>query len=257
MRCVAFLSCGRGSLGSGLPRAALMVSYLVLTACTSAPKPIAHAVAPQSPSKDKGQKADATTQPGPSEAHAAALEQLTVAAMGSRSDREKTISVPLPDRGSWRRVRFLGVKSLVGWRYGTEHHGVVGAFVMDVKNHTPERCHEAFEAWAKPWLEVFDVRFEIGKPVGFVWRNTIKPSEPPEVLSAVTLHASTSSLMAQESYHATYAIYPAWPDKCLVIGMATAARGEDERARKARDRFAKDVFSSVELTSETPPTKAY
>lgn len=240
-----------------LSRAGVVACGLWLSACTSAPKPIAHAVAPHSPGKDKGGKTTATTPPGPSEAHAAALEQLAAATLGTRVDREKTIKLPLPDQASWRRVRFLGVKSLVGWRYGTEHHGVVGAFVMDVKDRTPETCNEAFEAWAKPWLEVFDVRFEIGKPVGFVWKNTLKPTEPPEVLSAVTLHASTSSLMAQESYHATYAIYPAWPDKCLVVGMATAARGEEERAKKARDRFASDVFSGLVLTSETPPTKVY
>ena len=245
MRCVAFLSSLLRCLPCGLA-----------LACTAAPKPIAHAVAPKSPNKDPG-KQTTNVNPGPSEAHAAALEQLVVAPMGSRPDRQKTIKVPLPDFSTWRRVRFLGVKSLAGWRYGTEHHAVVGAFVMDVKNRTPETCNAAFEEWAKPWLEVFDVRFEIGKPVGFVWKNTLKPNEPPEILSAVTLHASTASMLTAESYHATYAIYPAWPDKCLVVGMATAARGEDERAIKARDRFAKDVFSALELTSDVPPTKAY
>lgn len=213
-------------------------------------------MAPKSPNKDPG-KQTASANPGPSEAHAAALEQLLVAPIGSRADRQKSIKVPLPDFSTWRRVRFLGVKSLAGWRYGTEHHAVVGAFVIDVKNRTPESCNEAFEAWAKPWLEVFDVRYEIGKPVGFAWKNTLKPNAPPEILSAVTLHASTASVLAQESYHATYAVYPAWPDKCLVVGMATGARGEDKRAMRARDRFAQDVFSGIELTSDEAPTKSY
>lgn len=239
-------------------RAAALFSLLhcgLLLACTSAPKPILHPVSPRSPGKDSGAASQRTS--SESEEHAAALEQLVVAPFGTRLDRQRTIKLPLPDTPSWRRVRFLGIKSLAGFRYGVNHHAVAGAFVVDVKNRTPESCQEVFESWAKPWLEVFDVRFEIGKPVGFTWRNTLKPTDPPEVLSAVTLHASTTALMAQESYYATYAIYPAWPDKCLVVGMATAARGEEGRAQKARDRFASEVFSKLELISATPPAKAF
>lgn len=228
---------------------------LGVVACTATPKPIQHAVAPRSPSRDSGGASKKND--GEADAHAAALEQLTIAPFGSRTDRQKSVKLPLPDMKSWRRVRFLGIKSLVGFRYGTEHHAVAGAFVMDVKNRTPESCQQAFEDWTKPWLETFEVSFEIGKPVGFTWKNNLKPNEPTEVLSAVTLHASTTSVLAHESYQATYAIYPAWPDKCLVVGMATAARGEEERAKKARDRFAQEVFSKLELTSETAPTKAY
>jgi len=228
---------------------------LLLLACTSAPSAIQHPVAPRSPAKDTAAAAPQAS--SEAEAHAAALEQLAVAAYALRTDRQQSIKLPLADPRSWRRVRFLGIKSLVGYRYGKDHHAVAGAFILTVKDRTPETCQTAFENWAKPWLEVFDVRIEMGKPVGFTWRNTLKPTEPPEVLSAVTLQASTSSLMAQEKYQATYAIYPAWPDKCLVVGMAVASRGEEARARKARDRFAEEVFSKLEVTSPTAPTKEY
>lgn len=231
------------------------LSFFASTGCTTTPKPIQHAVAPRSPARDPGKSS--TTRESPPDAHAAALEQLAIAPFEARTDRQKSVRILLPDMSSWRRVRFLGIKSLVGFRYGIDHHAVAGAFVMDVKDRTPATCQQAFERWAKPWLETFEVEYQFDKPVGFTWRNTLRPNDPPEILSAVTLSARTTSVLAHDSYHATYAIYPAWPDKCLVVGMATVARGEDERAKKARDRFAQEVFSKLELTSEAAPTKSY
>ena len=228
----------------------------LLVACTGAPKPIARPVAPQSPPHDAG-KQSSDPHPAPSEAHAAALEQLLVAPVGLRADRQKSINVALPDQPSWRRVRFLGVKSLVGFRYGTEHHAVAGAFILDVKNRTPETCNAAFEDWIKPWLDLFDVRYDVQKPVGFTWKNSLRPNDAPSSMAAVTVKASTASMLSTETYFATYAIYPAWPDKCLVVGMASTARGEDDRAQKARDRFAADTFGKLEILTEIPPTKSY
>lgn len=226
----------------------------VTTACTATPKPIEHAVAPHSPPRTTAQTEGTAA---PLEQHAAALEQLVVAPLGTRVDRQKSVKVALPDTPAWRRVRFLGVKSLVGFRYGIDHHAVVGAFVLDVKNRTAESCQRAFEEWAKPWLETFEVSTKRGAPVPFVWKNPMHPDAPPEVMSAVTLEASTASMLSHETYHAAYAIYPAWPDKCLVAGFAAPANGEDERAKKARDRYAKEALPKLEITAPEAPTKSF
>lgn len=222
--------------------------------CTAAPKPIEHAVAPRSPST-LTHKSDEP--PRPADEHAAALEQLTLAELGTRFDKQKSIGVALPDSKSWRRVRFLGMKSLVGFRYGVDHHAVIGAFVLNVPNRTIDSCHKAFKEWAEPALSAFEVRYELEAPVGFTWRNTLRPTEPVEVMSAVTLRASVSSVLINESYHAAYAIYPAWPDKCLVVGIGVPDQGEGARAKKARDRFAQEAFSQLEIASESAPTKEY
>ena len=78
-------------------------------------------VAPAPPPKDDGQP----SQGGNGGAqHAAALEQLRSSGLGWRSDRQNSVRIQLPDAEHWTRVRFWGVKSLVGFRYGKEHHEI-------------------------------------------------------------------------------------------------------------------------------------
>lgn len=228
---------------------------LSLLACTNTPKPIEHPVAPRSPATNRDKRA-ASERPA-ADAHAAALEQLAVAEVGTRKDRQQSIRVPLPDSKSWRRVRFMGVKSLVGFRYGTEHHAVVGALSMELKGRTAESCQKHFEDWAKPWLETFEVSYEYDQPIGFSWRHSLHPEQPATIMSAMTVRGKVSSMLLNESYHAAYAIFPAWPDRCLVIGFAVADTGETERAKKARDRFAREVLPQLEILSAEAPSKTF
>jgi len=40
------------------------------------------------------------------------------------------VRVGLPDADHWMRVKFWGVKSLVGFRYGKDHHAIVAGFIV-------------------------------------------------------------------------------------------------------------------------------
>src|SRR5262245_22302774 len=78
------------------------------------------------PPKDDGRAAQGGVGGGE---HSAALEQLKVASMQWRLDKQNSMRIPLPDADRWTRVKFWGIPSLVGFRYGKDHHAIVGAFV--------------------------------------------------------------------------------------------------------------------------------
>src|SRR5262245_48579426 len=102
-----------------------------LAACSTAAAatPPSRPVAPSPPPKDDGNAAQGG---GGGDVHSAALEQLKVGAVAPRSDKQNSIAVPLPDAEHWTRVRFLTLPSLVGFRYGKDHHAIVAAFVTHV-----------------------------------------------------------------------------------------------------------------------------
>src|SRR5882672_10236334 len=127
MRSVATI----GTIGTlaTLALPALAAAPLICSGCSAAPPAHPQLVAPAPPPKDDGKPAEGGEGGA---AHAAALEQLKIAPLGARADRQESLRVPLPDGGSWTRIKFWGMKSLVGFRYGKDHHSFVGGFVVHV-----------------------------------------------------------------------------------------------------------------------------
>ncbi len=198
-------------------------------------------VMPAPPPKDDGepsQGGNGGTQ------HAAALEQLHVAKLGWRSDRQNSVKIELPDAEHWTRVKFWGVKSLVGFRYGKEHHAIVGGFILHVDDSDQGACAKQFEQWAQPYIDSFEVQLEHDAPVAVPWNGKILDIDP--------LVASTATLGSKEQYVAGYATYPAWPGACLVLGVAVPSRDELERAKAVRDRFVAEILPTVKVSKDEP-----
>jgi hypothetical protein len=219
-------------------------------ACASAAPPShpqpALPVAPAPPPKDDGKPAQGG-QGG--QEHAAALEQLKAAHLDWRVDRQNSVRVLLPDAGTWLRVKFWGVQSLVGFRYGKDHHAIVGGFIVHVPDETvPGACGKAFEAWAQPYVDAFEVELEHEPPKAVPWNG--------KIVDIDALVATTATLGSHDQYAAAYATYPAWPGACLVLGIAIPARDELDRAKAVRDRFAEEVLPKVRV-SGTEPKEMY
>jgi hypothetical protein len=205
-------------------------------AAPSHPLPVTP-VAPAPPPKDDGKPAQGG-QGG--QEHAAALEQLKAARLDWRVDRQNSVRVLLPDAGTWLRVKFWGVQSLVGFRYGKDHHAIVGGFIVHVPDETvPGACGKAFEAWAQPYVDAFEVELEHEPPKAVPWNG--------KIVDIDSLVATTATLGSHDQYAATYATYPAWTGACLVLGIAIPSRDEIERAKAVRDRFAADVLPKVRV----------
>jgi hypothetical protein len=217
--------------------------------CASAPAAPAavQPVAAAPPPKDDGKPAQGG-QGG--QEHAAALEQLKTAGFDWRTDRQNSLRVLLPDAPTWLRVKFWGVKSLVGFRYGKDHHAIVAGFVIHVPDENVQgACGKAFEAWAQPYADAFEVEIVHDPPQAVPWNG--------KIVDIDSLIATTATLGAHDQYVASYATYPAWPGACLVLGIAIPARDELERAKAVRDRFAAEVLPKLRITAKQEPKEAY
>ncbi|MGO8995430.1 MAG: hypothetical protein ACLQVI_19130 [Polyangiaceae bacterium] len=208
----------------------------------------AHAVAAAPPPKDDGEPSKGGNG---GDSHSAALEQLKIGKIGRRVDRQTSVSIPLPDPEHWTRVKFWGVESLVGFRYGKEHHALVGAFVMHVDDNTaPGACIKSFEEWAMPMVEAFDVEVHHEAPIAVMWHR--------QVVDVDSVFAKTETALMRDAYAGTYAAYPVWGAKaCLIVGVAVPSREDDERAREVRDRFAREVLPRVEVLRKDEPPDRY
>lgn len=219
-------------------------------------------VAPAPPPKDDGKSAQGGAG---GESHSAALEQLKVAPIVSKADKQNAVLVPLPDADHWTRVRFLTIKSLVGFRYGKDHHAIFAGFITHVDdNNVQGACNKSFEQWAAPWIDAFEVELKHDPPVAFSWTSPSGPSDgrsTPKKISIVDVdpvHAKTATVLARESYEAAWAAYPAWGDKaCLVLGVAIPSRDDPQRAKEVRDRFLKEVFPKIAVTNHEEPKERY
>jgi hypothetical protein len=240
------------------PGAALMVTVtlaLASTACSAASTahspagpPLASAPLPPitaaPPPRDDGQ---ASQGGAGGQAHAAALEELrTARAAFFRSDRHNAVRISLPDAGHWTRVKFWGVKSLVGFRYGKDHHAIVAGFVLHVEDeNAPEACTKVFEEWAQPYVDSFEVAVEHDPPKAFPWNG--------KIVDVDSVVARTATLGDHDEYASVYATYPAWKHACLVVGIAIPARGELERAKAVRDRFTTEILPRIRVLATEEP----
>lgn len=255
---------GGGSTTAGLNGASAGLLLLIAScgagcstaaATTLPPRPIAAA----SPPKDDGSAAKAQDGEGGS-SHAAALEQLKVAPMAARTDKQGSMTILLPDAEHWRRVRFLTVKSLVGFRYGKEHHAIVGALVTHVDdNAVSGACAKSFETWSAPMIDAFEVDLRHDAPAAFSW-SPPAPPRTPRAISIVdidALTAKTATVLSRDTYEVAWAGYPAWPKACLIVGVAIPARDEGARAKDVRDRFVRDILPKVTVTTTVEPKESY
>lgn len=237
------------------PAHALVVVLLAFAAgCSSGTsKGSSLPIVAASPPKDDGKPAQGGS--GGVE-HAAALEELRVAATEMRPDRQNSIQIPLPDAEHWMRVKFWGIPTLVGFRYGQGHHAVVAGYVTHVDDNTaPGACTKSFEKWALPLIEAYDIEIQHEPPAAFNWQKT---PETTEVVAIESLFASAATLIEQSEQAVAYAAYPAWKGACLIVGVGVPARdGDVARAKAVRDRFAKDVLPYVQVTSAEEPPERY
>lgn len=227
------------------------------TASAATPPPV-KPVAAASPPKDDGKSAQGGSGGAP---HSAALEQLRVAPIVGKTDKQGSVVVPLPDAPHWTRVRFLTLKSLVGFRYGKDHHAIFAGFVTHVDdNNVQGACNKSFEQWAAPWVDAFEVELEHAPPIAFTW-SPPGPAKQPRKIAIVDVdpvHAKTATIFARESYEAAWAAYPAWGDTaCLVLGVAIPVRDDPQRAKEVRDRFLEEVFPKVTVTGAEEPKERF
>jgi hypothetical protein len=226
-----------------------LLCVLVVTGCSSATNMPRTTVVAASPPQDDGRSSEGG---GGGNEHAAALEELKIAPLGMRVDKQVSISIPLPDAAHWMRVKFWGVPTLVGFRYGQGHHAVVGGYITHVPdNAAPGACAASFEKWALPLVDAYDIVIHRSPPSAVPWHDG-------RIAEIESLDAKAATVVEQGSHAIAYGVYPAWPGACLVVGVAVPARdSERERAEQVRDRFIRDVLPHVEVIRGEEPADRY
>jgi hypothetical protein len=226
--------------------------FLVLLAagCSSPTPPAPPKVVAAQPPADDGRPSEGGS--GGDE-HASALEELKIAPLTMRIDKQAAVRVLLPDAGHWMRVKFWGVPTLFGFRYGQGHHAVVGGYITHVAdNMVPGACAQSFEKWALPLIDSFDIEVHRLKPDAVPWGDGGRIAEIERV------DAKAATLVEQGMQEIAYGVYPAWPGSCLVVGVAVPARdGDKQRAMDVRDRFVREILPKVEVIRTDEPKERY
>lgn len=219
----------------------IVLVFVGVSACASPPTaPVA------SPIPAGSSSAGVVDTRGPNGDHDSALGKLADAPWSARVDKRRTIALPLPDGPAWTHVKYWGVTTLAGYRYGDEHHVALAAFSFTPENGpaTVDGCAARFSAWGTAKAKQFDV--QVGEPriEKIAWPD---PAGKGATLEArvFVVDARRRSLLGTKRYAAAYAIYPAWTDACLAVGFAVPERDSPDLARVVRDRLVRDALPAL------------
>jgi hypothetical protein len=180
--------------------------------------------------------------------HVAALSRLLSEQWGWRNDKQDALHVPMPDWQNWRRIRYYGVPTFVGFRYGDDHHAVLALWVRPIEEGsepTPDACLASFEKWASPTARDFSVELDEGIVTRIPWAHG-------EVVIK-SVEAQINTLFSRKRYSAAYGAYRMWDDTCTIFGVAVPVRGAEELARAVRDRYVKEGFRGMDQRTEKTP----
>lgn len=210
-------------------------------------RPPAPVAGPVGPSAVAGSPSGSEAGPdlrGPKSDHPDALGRLLAAPWGGRTDKRRVLSLALPDAAQWTHVRYHGVTTLAGFRYGPDHHVALAVFAFEPKSKpaTLAGCVEKFQAWGEKRAKQFDIVVGDARVESVAW-----PPGAPKAGGAkvFVLDAERRSIFGNKRYAAAYAIYQAWDDACLGVGLAVPEEGAEVAARAVRDKLVRDTLPTL------------
>lgn len=223
----------------------LFLSLAAIAGCGGSAPPPAQKPPPPPPTPATVTRA----QPGgdAEDPHGAALTRLLEEPFGERRDRDNQLILTLPDHEKWKRVRYWGVEHFVGFRYGEDHHALVVVFVLDTKEERPssEDCIRHFEAWGRPKVKSYEVKFEPFKAhhARFLDRPLIE----------LSVDGSVNLGFSRTEFSAGWAALSYYPHACMISAVAVPWRTRPELAKKVRDRFLVEGFTHIQPLTATRP----
>ncbi len=182
--------------------------------------------------------------------HEAALLRQLHERWGYQEDRDGQLRVPLVDWRNYDRVRYWAFDHFVGFKYGDDYHVMNAVFIQDVPKDVPmdsQTCLERAEKWGYPQLKSFEVKLGEQHVTATRWRGQ------PIYVESVDGYVDFG--LARRRFSAAYAAYPAYPDACLVFGMAVPWRKHEELAKEVRDRWVKEGVPLIQPLTRTKPVR--
>ena len=179
---------------------------------------------------------------GPTSSHEDAIAHLLDAPWAGRVDRRRTVSLPLPDGAAWTHVKYFGITTLAGYRYGEDHHVALAIFSFAPPKGpaTVDGCAKQLWDWGEERAKLYDVAISDPRVEEIVW-----PPASATKAKLFVVDARRRSILGTKRYAAAYAIYPAWPEACLAVGFAIPEAGASDDARALRDRLVRDALPAL------------
>jgi hypothetical protein len=181
---------------------------------------------------------------GPKSEHPEAIAHLLDAPWSARIDRRRTVSLPLPDGAAWTHVKYWGVTTLAGYRYGDEHHVALAIFSFsppkDAKTATVDGCAKRLHDWGMEKATNYDVEISDPRIEEITW-----PEGSKTKAKIFVVDARRRSILGTKRYAAAYAVYPAWTEACLAVGFAVPEGSAEADARALRDRMVRDALPAL------------
>ncbi len=182
--------------------------------------------------------------------HARLLRRALEAGWGWRSDKDDQVHVPLLDWRRWKRVRYWGIEHLMGFRYGSAHDALTITIPVPLPEGTPgsaAACMQAFETLAVPLARKYEVVLGPTRTRRTMWRG--------ERLLIKWVDGHVDFGFRHRDFSAAWAAYPAYGDGCLVYAVSVQWNGEEQLARKLRDRFVAEGFEHVDTLTQVRPSR--
>ena len=173
--------------------------------------------------------------------HRAALQRLVKGGWGWRNDKQDVFHFPLSDWPNWRRVRFWGLPTFVGFRYGDAHRGVAAMWVRRLRPEDPEDpkvCLDRMEAWGRPIADAYRTKVVKGPLSRASWKSQ------DDVL-VQSVDAEVAGVFSRSSYRAVVGVSFAWPRVCVLYGYAFRVGEDESLADDVRQRYVEEAFSQL------------
>jgi hypothetical protein len=221
----------------------LLFSPFLIAISAGALMACSHGAARQPPGKPPTPVSITREEPGGDafDPHQAALARLAKEPWGWRDDKRGVFHFPLSDWKTWKRVRFWGLPTFVGFRYGDSHHATAALWVRKVRDHdppTPEACMQRFEQWAIPIADGYNTRV--------VRETESRASWNGKDVLVKSMDAEVKSLLSRSTWLAVVGAAVGWPPTaCVVYGYAFKADDAEQQAAAARDRYAREAFQQL------------
>jgi hypothetical protein len=178
----------------------------------------------------------------------AALHRQLTAGWGFAEDKDGQLRIPLIDAKNWERVRYWALDHFVGFKYGDDFHALNAVFLLDVKDATEltsTACLRKAEKWSHPQLESYQVKLQGAHVDQTSWHD--------ETVWVESMDGYVDFGLERHEFSAAYAAYPAYPDACLVFGIAVPWRKHPELAKQVRDRWVKEGVRGIAPLTKTRP----
>jgi hypothetical protein len=185
----------------------------------------------------------------------AALKRQLEMPWGWAMDKDRQLKVPMIDPRRMKRVRYWAIEHFTGFRYGSDYYAMNVVVLRDIdagEKVNSKICLQRAEKWAYPQMKSFEVKLVPGEVQEIEWQDKRLPS-PGTPIAVKSVDGYVDFGLERRRFSAAYAAYAAYPDACLIFGMAVPWGKHEALAKQVRDRWVREAVPKLRPLTPTRP----